>query len=164
MCLLHKCQIGSWPIKGFQICFRDLQAKNEAMDNKSVILRLNLKRECINFIELHEHFKLCFLVILIFMPLFFAQSWCYLLIIMKWDHLKLRARFHASIILLPLRGSRNVIRDPITASCHYFTWSDCCTFRNTQQSHWVGASSDLAILSETGSSPRDLARPLWSDS
>ena len=48
----------------FQICFRDLQSENAAMDNKSVILWLNLKGECINIIELREHLKLCFLIIL----------------------------------------------------------------------------------------------------
>ena len=51
-------------IKGFQICFRNLHAKTDAMDNKSVILLLNLKGECINIIELRDHLKLCFLVII----------------------------------------------------------------------------------------------------
>ena len=60
-CTNVKCEAH---IKGFQICFCDLQAKTDAMDNKSVILWLNLKGECINIIELRKHLKLCFLVLL----------------------------------------------------------------------------------------------------
>ena len=51
-------------IKGFQISFRRIQTKTDAMDNRFVILRLNLKGKCMNIIELREHLKLCFLVIL----------------------------------------------------------------------------------------------------
>ena len=59
--LLHKYEAH---IKGLPICFSDVQVKNDATDNKNKHFVTAFKGECRNIIELREHLKLCFLIIL----------------------------------------------------------------------------------------------------
>ena len=50
-------------IKGLPICFREVQVKNYFTDNSNKHFVTAFEGECRN-IELREHLKLCFLVIL----------------------------------------------------------------------------------------------------
>ena len=46
------------------ICFREVQVKNDFTDNNNKHFVTAFGGECRNIIELREHLKLCFLVIL----------------------------------------------------------------------------------------------------
>ena len=59
--LLHKYEAH---IKGLPICFSEVQVKNDVTDNNNKHFVTAFKGECRNIIELREHLKLCFLVIL----------------------------------------------------------------------------------------------------
>ena len=59
--LLHKYEAH---IKGLPICFSDVQVKNDVTDNNNKQFVTAFKGECRNMIELREHLKLCFLIIL----------------------------------------------------------------------------------------------------
>ena len=50
-------------IKGFPICFREVQAINDVTDNKFLNFVTAYEGECRNIIKLREHSKLCFVVI-----------------------------------------------------------------------------------------------------
>ena len=60
--LLHKYEAH---IKGLQICFSEVQVKNDVTDNNNKYFVTAFDGECRNIIELREHLKLCFLVILL---------------------------------------------------------------------------------------------------
>ena len=51
-------------IKGLPICFSEVQVKNDVTDNNNKHFVTAFEGECRNIIELREHLKLCFLVIL----------------------------------------------------------------------------------------------------
>ena len=51
-------------IKGLPICFREVQVKNDFTDNNNKHFVTAFEGACRNIIELREHLKLCFLVIL----------------------------------------------------------------------------------------------------
>ena len=59
--LLHKYEA---PIKGLSICFSEVQVKNDVTDNDNKHVVTAFEGECRNIIELREHLKLCFFVIL----------------------------------------------------------------------------------------------------
>ena len=61
VCLLHKYEAH---IKGLPICFSEVQVKNDVTDNNNKHFVTAFEGECRNIIELREHLKLCFLVIL----------------------------------------------------------------------------------------------------
>ena len=61
--LLHKYEAH---IKGLPICFSEVQVKNDVTDNNNKHFVTAFEGECRNIIELREHLKLCFLVILDF--------------------------------------------------------------------------------------------------
>ena len=48
------------------ICFSEVQVKNDVTDNNNKHFVTAFEGECRNFIELREHLKLCFLIILFF--------------------------------------------------------------------------------------------------
>ena len=55
-------------MKGLPICFSEVQVKNDVTDNNNVVTTITntvaaFEGECRNNIELHEHLKLCFLII-----------------------------------------------------------------------------------------------------
>ena len=52
-------------IKGLQICFRKVEVKNDFTDNNNKHFVTAFEGECRNIIELREHLKLRFLVILV---------------------------------------------------------------------------------------------------
>ena len=60
--LLHKYEAH---MKGLPICFSEVQVKNDVTDNNNKHLVTAFEGECRNIIELREHLKLCFLIILI---------------------------------------------------------------------------------------------------
>ena len=62
VCLLHKYEAH---IKGLPICFSEVQVKNDVTDNNNKHFVTAFEGKCRNIIELREHLKLCFLVILI---------------------------------------------------------------------------------------------------
>ena len=62
MWLLHKYEAH---IKGLPICFSEVQVKNDVTDNNNKHFVTAFDGECRNIIELCEHLKLCFLVILV---------------------------------------------------------------------------------------------------
>ena len=51
-------------IKGLPICFSDVQVKNDVTDNNNKHFVTAFKGECRNIIELREHLKLCFLIMM----------------------------------------------------------------------------------------------------
>ena len=51
-------------MKGLPICFSEVQVKNDVTDNNNKHLVTAFEGECRNIIELREHLKLCFLIIL----------------------------------------------------------------------------------------------------
>ena len=51
-------------IKGLPICFREVHVKNDFTDNNNKHFVTAFEGACRNIIELREHLKLCFLVIL----------------------------------------------------------------------------------------------------
>ena len=59
--LLHKYEAH---IKGLPICFSEVQVKNDVTDNNNNNFVTAFEGECRNMIELREHLKLCFLIIL----------------------------------------------------------------------------------------------------
>ena len=59
--LLHRYEAH---IKGLPICFSEVQVKNDVTDNINKHFVTAFEGECRNIIELREHLKLCFLVIL----------------------------------------------------------------------------------------------------
>ena len=59
--LLHKYEAHN---KGLPICFSEVQVKNDVTDNNNKHFVTAFEGECRNIIELREHLKLCFLVIL----------------------------------------------------------------------------------------------------
>ena len=59
--LLHKYEAH---IKGLPICFSEVQVKNDVTDNNNKHFVTAFEGECRNILELREHLKLCFLVIL----------------------------------------------------------------------------------------------------
>ena len=59
--LLHKYEAH---IKGLPICFSEVQVKNDVTDNNNKHDVTAFEGECRNIIELREHLKLCFLVML----------------------------------------------------------------------------------------------------
>ena len=61
MWLLHKYEAH---IKGLPICFSEVQVKNDVTDNNNKHFVTAFEGECRNIIELREHLKLCFLIIL----------------------------------------------------------------------------------------------------
>ena len=62
MWLLHKYEAH---IKGLPICFSEAQVKNDVTDNNNKHFVTAFEGECRNIIELREHLKLCFLIILV---------------------------------------------------------------------------------------------------
>ena len=61
MWLLHKYEAH---IKGLPICFSEVQVKNDVTDNNNKHFVTAFEGEYRNIIELREHLKLCFLIIL----------------------------------------------------------------------------------------------------
>ena len=61
MWLLHKYEAH---VKGLPICFSEVQVKNDVTDNNNKHFVTAFEGECRNIIELREHLKLCFLIIL----------------------------------------------------------------------------------------------------
>ena len=59
--LLHKYEAR---MKGLPICFSEVQVRNDVTDNNNKHFVTAFEGECRNIIELREHLKLCFLVIL----------------------------------------------------------------------------------------------------
>ena len=59
--LLHKYEAH---MKGLPICFSEVQVKNDVTDNNNKHFVTAFEGECRNIIELREHLKLCFLIIL----------------------------------------------------------------------------------------------------
>ena len=59
--LLHKFEAH---MKGLPICFSEVQVKNDVTDNNNKHFVTAFEGECRNIIELREHLKLCFLIIL----------------------------------------------------------------------------------------------------
>ena len=51
-------------MKGLPICFSEVQVKNDVTDNNNKHFVTAFEGECRNIIELREHLKLCFLIIL----------------------------------------------------------------------------------------------------
>ena len=51
-------------MKGLPICFSEVQVKNDVTDNNNKHFVTAFEGECTNIIELREHLKLCFLIIL----------------------------------------------------------------------------------------------------
>ena len=51
-------------MKGLPICFSEVQVKNDVTDNNNKHCVTAFEGECRNIIELREHLKLCFLIIL----------------------------------------------------------------------------------------------------
>ena len=62
--LLHKYEAH---MKGLPICFSEVQVKNDVTDNNNKHFVTAFEGECRNIIELREHLKLCFLIILLFL-------------------------------------------------------------------------------------------------
>ena len=60
MWLLHKYEAHN---KGLPICFSEVQVKNDVTDNNNKHFVTAFEGECRIIIELHEHLKLCFLII-----------------------------------------------------------------------------------------------------
>ena len=60
--LLHKYEAHN---KGLPICFSEVQVKNDVTDNNNKHFVTAFEGECRNIMELREHLKLCFLVILL---------------------------------------------------------------------------------------------------
>ena len=52
-------------MKGLPICFSEVQVKNDVTDNNNKHFVTAFEGECRNIIELREHLKLCFLIILV---------------------------------------------------------------------------------------------------
>ena len=52
-------------MKGLPICFSEVQVKNDVTDNNKKHFVTAFEGECRNIIELREHLKLCFLIILL---------------------------------------------------------------------------------------------------
>ena len=52
-------------MKGIPICFSEVQVKNDVTDNNNKHFATAFEGECRNIIELREHLKLCFLIILL---------------------------------------------------------------------------------------------------
>ena len=52
-------------MKGLPICFSKVQVKNDVTDNNNKHFVTAFEGECRNMIELREHLKLCFLIILL---------------------------------------------------------------------------------------------------
>ena len=61
MWLLHKYEAH---MKGLPICFSEVQVKNDVTDNNNKHFVTAFEGECRYIIELREHLKLCFLIIL----------------------------------------------------------------------------------------------------
>ena len=59
--LFHKYEAH---MKGLPICFSKVQVKNDVTDNNNKHFVTAFEGECRNIIELREHLKLCFLIIL----------------------------------------------------------------------------------------------------
>ena len=59
--LLHRYEAH---MKGLPICFSEVQVKNDVTDNNNKHFVTTFEGECRNIIELREHLKLCFLIIL----------------------------------------------------------------------------------------------------
>ena len=55
-------------MKGLPICFSEVQVKNDVTDNNNKHFVTAFEGECRNIIELREHLKLCFLIILASAP------------------------------------------------------------------------------------------------
>ena len=53
-------------MKGLPICFSEVQVKNDVTDNNNKHFVTAFEGECRNIIELREHLKLCFLIILVY--------------------------------------------------------------------------------------------------
>ena len=51
-------------MRGLPICFSEVQVKNDVTDNNNKHFVTAFEGECRNIIELREHLKLCFLIIL----------------------------------------------------------------------------------------------------
>ena len=51
-------------MKGLPICFSEVQVKNDVTDNNNKHFVTAFEGKCRNIIELREHLKLCFLIIL----------------------------------------------------------------------------------------------------
>ena len=52
-------------MKGLPICFSEVQVQNDVTDNNNKHFVTAFEGECRNIIELREHLKLCFLIILV---------------------------------------------------------------------------------------------------
>ena len=61
-------------MKGLPICFSEVQVKNDVTDNNNKHFVTAFEGECRNIIELREHLKLCFLIILK-LPLGLCAFW-----------------------------------------------------------------------------------------
>ena len=63
-------------MKGLPICFSEVQVKNDVTDNNNKHFVTAFEGECRNIIELREHLKLCFLIILYdFIPMRNYSKW-----------------------------------------------------------------------------------------
>ena len=67
--LLHKYEAH---IKGLPICFSEVQVKNDVTDNNNKHFVTAFEGEGRNIIELREHLKLCFLIILCYKGTFYV--------------------------------------------------------------------------------------------
>ena len=52
-------------MKGLSICFSEVQVMNDVTDNNNKHFVTAFEGECRNIIELREHLKLCFLIIIL---------------------------------------------------------------------------------------------------
>ena len=52
-------------MKGLPICFSEVQVKNDVTDNNNKYFVTAFEGKCRDIIELREHLKLCFLIILL---------------------------------------------------------------------------------------------------
>ena len=62
-------------MKGLPICFSEVQVKNDVTDNNNKHFVTAFEGECRNIIELREHLKLCFLIILSLKSRYFSEKY-----------------------------------------------------------------------------------------
>ena len=71
--LLHKYEVH---MMGLPICFSEVQVKNDVTDNNNKHFVTAFEGECRNIIELREHLKLCFLIILLTLTVVLPSGNC----------------------------------------------------------------------------------------
>ena len=122
-------------MKGLPICFSEVQVKNDVTDNNNKHFVTAFEGECRNIIELREHLKLCFLIIL---PCFFIMirfTWvfdCHLNIPGKFKPSNAEATFVQSIgtrgphrydstVRVPIQRRKIMVSNHIKSSRYFFT-------------------------------------------